>query len=170
MGKYSKTVIINGVALEKALKENKVKFGLISKSVLNKGTGYLRTSVNRGVINKECLEKICIMYNLKAKDFIIEEEPKPQKERTMPVEQALKAIAVSEERVAETTETVDMAMIAKKLDTLIIGIAGLNKAITSLSVKADIDSLNDGVGRVNSTLNIINGRFRDMQDKERGER
>ena len=76
--------------------------------------------------------------------------------------------AVLEGRVLEDAEleakadTADMTMVVRKLDALIMGIAGLSKAIATMSMKEDMDNLNYGISKVNSTLNIISGRCKDM--------
>ena len=164
MGKYNKTSYINGKKFQEKLKERGCVLRRVSKDILGKGDGYIARCLRNGIMNTECLEKLCIMYNLKSKDYvIIEEKPQP---KTMTVEKALKTVAIdpTASGVTEEVEPMDMKVIADKLDTLIVGIAQLNRSIASMSVKDDIDNLSDGISRVNSTLNIINGRCKDICD------
>ena len=164
MGKYSKTTLINGEELRKALKENNCVVVRVSKEILGKTKSYIGECLKKGVMNTECFNKLCVMYNLKPDDYIVIEEPKLEPVVVAPVEEALK-MAAEDTELEMKTEPMDMAMVVKKLDALIIGIAGLNKAITAISMKEDMDNLSDGISRMNSTLNIINGRCKDICDQ-----
>lgn len=178
MGKYSKTTLINGDELRKALKANNCTVVRVSKEILGKTKSYIGECLKKGVMNTECFNKLCVMYNLKPDDYIIVEEPKSdvatngdmvkailKSEPTIaPVEEALKMITEDAELEAKA-DTVDMTMVVRKLDALIMGIAGLSKAIAAMSMKEDMDNLNYGISKVNSTLNIISGRCKDMCDQ-----
>ena len=148
----------------------------ISVMIAHRDKSYLSNCCKKNKIERKAYEDICTFFALDKEEFL-------SKDTQVVVDE--KGVTNS------PSVTVDMSGIEKKLDTLIsavemlskgmdaivslqaqtqkrimlieqgVTIVGKNTAATVEELKVDLDSIDDGIGKVNSNLNIIKGMMRD---------
>lgn len=169
-------VKINGEKLRAAVVETGFAITNVASMVCGKEKTYLTNAFQKNSIDRGALENLCKFFGMDIQEFVIIDEPKPKKTADAPV-------AVTK---------VDMSGVEKKLDTLISSVDALTKAVDTLvamnaqsykklqviepavlqvtkhtaatveELKIDLDSIDTGIGRVNSNLVTIKGRIDDM--------
>ena len=153
--------------------------------MIGKQKAYICSVYKDGRIGRENLDKICRYFNLNAEDFIFVPEP-PAVENPEP--------KLTAEEKAPVAPTVDMSEVTKRLDTLISAVEFLSKGLDTLTaatmqtqkrlaaieqscdktakytaatveeLKVDLDSIDDGIGKVNSNLVVLKGRLDDLSN------
>ncbi len=169
----SNRVKIDGEAYKQAIKNTGFTPSKISTAFLGRDNTYLSHAFCDGRIDKDAFAKINNMFSLNGEDYIVEETPADYPEPAKP-----QNVSVS----------VDTSKLEEKLDSLIKAIEGLTtveldtrkklnslenalgKIVqnTQLSLEhqdIDLDSIDDGISKVNSSLNIIKGRLDDINKK-----
>ena len=173
--KAENTIRIDGEKLRTELTKSGFSLMNISSMILRKEKSYLSSCLRIGRINSEAYSQLCTMFNLNKDDYI---------EKAAPAE--------IKENVSKAENSSELSVLTGKLDTLISTVAGLGKAIETLTaveiasqkrldaietemkktakntgdiieeLKIDLDSLDDGIGKINSNLNYIKGQIREI--------
>lgn len=167
---------IDGEKFKEALAKEGFAAMNISVMIAHRDKSYLSNSCKKNKIERKAYEDICTFFALDKEEFL-------SKDTQVVVDE--KGVTSS------PSVTVDMSGIEKKLDTLIsavemlskgmdaivslqaqtqkrimlieqgVTIVGKNTAATVEELKVDLDSIDDGIGKVNSNLNIIKGMMKD---------
>ena len=175
-GTYADMIDIDGEKFKDALAKEGFAAINISTMIAHRDKTYLSSCFKKNRIERKAYEDICTFFALDKEEFLSKDTP---------VETADKSVTNS------PAVTVDMSGIEKKLDKLIsavemlskgmdaivslqaqtqkrimlieqgVTIVGKNTAATVEELKVDLDSIDDGVGKVNSNLNIIKGMMKD---------
>lgn len=165
------TVKINGEAYKEAIKETGYPAVKISSLLLGRDKTYLANAFSTGSINKDDFAKLNEMFNLNADDYILEpvaaKEPVPT-----PFPPNIKVVvdmSQLEEKLdklikAIDAETVALLDIRKKQNSLenALGKIVQNTQLLLEHQDIDLDSIDDGISKVNSSLNVVKGRLDDI--------
>lgn len=168
---------IDGEKFKEALAKEGFAAINISTMIAHRDRTYLSGCYKKNKIERKAYEDICTFFALDKEEFLLS--------KGTPVETADKDVTSS------PAVTVDMTGVEKRLDNLISAVEMLSKsmdAIVSLQaqtqkrimliehgvtivckntaatveeLKVDLDSIDDGIGKVNSNLNIIKGMMKD---------
>ena len=175
-GTYADMIGIDGEKFKDALAKEGFAAINISTMIAHRDKTYLSACFKKNKIERKAYEDICTFFALDKEEFL---------SKGTPVATADKDVTSS------PAVTVDMSGVEKKLDKLIsavemlskgmdaivslqaqtqkrimlieqgVTIVGKNTAATVEELKVDLDSIDDGIGKVNSNLNIIKGMMKD---------
>ena len=175
-GSYADMIDIDGEKFKEALAKEGFAAINISTMIAHRDKTYLSACFKKNKIERKAYEDICTFFALDKEEFL---------SKGAPVATAEKGVTSS------PAVTVDMSGVEKKLDKLIsavemlskgmdaivslqaqtqkrimlieqgVTIVGKNTAATVEELKVDLDSIDDGIGKVNSNLNIIKGMMKD---------
>ena len=175
-GTYADMIGIDGEKFKDALAKEGFAAINISTMIAHRDKTYLSACFKKNKIERKAYEDICTFFALDKEEFL---------SKGTPVATADKDVTSS------PAVTVDMTGVEKKLDKLIsavemlskgmdavvslqaqtqkrimlieqgVTIVGKNTAATVEELKVDLDSIDDGIGKVNSNLNIIKGMMKD---------
>lgn len=163
LGRGATSVLIDGDAYREALKATGFTPTKISSVFLGRDKTYLSNACITGRINKDDFAKLNDMFNFKAEDYILTEE----------------SLAFGK---PETQNAVDLKPLEDKIDLLIKAVEALTKVQLDIYKKhgnalgsivqntrlqlehqdIDLDSIDDGISKVNSSLNVVKGRLDDI--------
>lgn len=176
-GLYADMIDIDGEKFKEALAKEGFAAINISTMIAHRDKTYLSACYKKNKIERKAYEDICTFFALDKEEFLLS--------KGALVETADKDVTSS------PAVTVDMSGVEKKLDKLIsavemlskgmdaivslqaqtqkrimlieqgVTIVGKNTAATVEELKVDLDSIDDGIGKVNSNLNIIKGMMKD---------
>lgn len=183
-GFYGKTVTIDSARLRtdiKSLPKKMNEYKNISVKVLGKSPGYLDHCFRKGGMNRDSLDKLCGVFGFNPNDYVVVSKPEPvvvvepetekPQEQTQPTNNSDIVAAIK-----ELTKSVNQLMIIqttalKKLDameTRLTKIEGNKKSINEMT-EVGLESIDDSIAKVNSKLNIVNGRLEDIYRQRKGE-
>lgn len=175
-GIFADMIDIDGEKFKDALAKEGFAAINISVMIAHRDKSYLSNCYKKNKIERKAYEDICTFFALDKEEFL-------SKDTQVVVDE--KGVTNS------PSVTVDMSGIEKKLDKLIsavemlskgmdaivslqaqtqkrimlieqgVTIVGKNTAATVEELKVDLDSIDDGIGKVNSNLNIIKGMMKD---------
>lgn len=167
----SNRVKIDGEAYKQAIKSTGFTPAKISTAFLGRDNTYLSHAFCDNRIDKDAFAKINNMFSLNGEDFIVEETPtdypepaKPQNVNvsvdTSKLEEKLDSLI----KAVEDLTTVELDT-RKKLNSLenALGQIVSNTKLSLEHQDIDLDSIDDGISKVNSSLNIIKGRLDDIK-------
>lgn len=168
---------IDGEKFKEALVKEGFAATNISTMIAHRDKSYLSNCCKKNKIERKAYEDICTFFALDKEKFLLS--------KGAPV------VADDKDVTSSPAVTVDMSGVEKKLDKLIsavemlskgmdaivslqaqtqkrimlieqgVTIVGKNTAATVEELKVDLDSIDDGIGKVNSNLNIIKGMMKD---------
>lgn len=175
-GTYADMIDINGEKFKEALAKEGFAAINISTMIAHRDKTYLSACFKKNKIERKAYEDICTFFALDKEEFLSKGAP---------------VVTAEESATSSPAVAVDMSGVEKKLDTLIsavemlskgmdaivslqaqtqkrimlieqgVTIVGKNTAATVEELKVDLDSIDDGIGKVNSNLNIIKGMMKD---------
>lgn len=165
-GKSAKMVKINGVKLRGLIEDKGFSMKQLSTGLLGMSDAVIGTSVRNNSIEKSHLEKICFIFNENVDDYIVKEEVKPDVK--VPDNPAPSVSDNSEIVKALNTLIALQTEQNKKLDILQASITALTEGQKKMQehLDIDLDSIDDGLSKVNSAMNVVNGRLRDICNHE----
>lgn len=185
---YGKTIGIDSDKLKNDLDKLPKKMrslSRISTKVLGKNTRYMKECFNKNGMNKDCLEKLCGVFGLNMRDYVVVPKLTPTVITSVdPIEEEVVSIVLEETQpdnmdlngivksISELTKAVNHLItiesnICKKMESIEQRLAKIEMATahTSKVVGDSLNSVDEGVAKVNSKLNIVNGRLGDIVRK-----
>lgn len=165
-GKSANMVKINGIKLRGLIEDKGFTMSQLSTGLLGMSDAVIGNSVRNNFIAKEHLDKICFIFNEKSEDYIVKDEPKPEtiihnNPVPVPVMSGADNKTLQEMLALMAEQNKKMDLMISSLTTLI---EGQKKMQEHLDI--DLDSIDDGLSKLNSSMNVVNGRLRDICNHE----
>ena len=164
-GSSAKMYTVDGEKLKNDILDKGFSIEKVSEGILNLNKSTLSGCLRRGVIAEENMNKLCYMFGFNLDDYILKEvkpdvtvsdNPAPSISDNSEVVKALNTL------IALQTEQ------NKKLDILQASITALVEGQKKMQehLDIDLDSIDDSLSKVNSNMNVANGRLRDICSHE----
>lgn len=180
--KEGQYVNINSQMLSDAIKKSGLDQTRLSTMLLGKNNAYISQSIVRGTFDKDELQKLCTFLGIEYKLVVVTAEMLKQKEivnpkDNVPIVPQLETLICGTNLMYE-----NQGKMIELMEQMLIEIKALNAkqnrlenalgqiVQNSIMVKDNTAKLHDDNSSIKSTLNLINGRVKDITDVMSGKR
>lgn len=175
-GATADMIDIDGEKFKEALAKEGFAAINISVMIAHRDKSYLSNCYKKNKIERKAYEDICTFFALDKEEFLSKDTQVVVDEKGVTNSPAV-AVDMSgiEKKLDKLISAVEM--LSKGMDAIVslqaqtqkrimlieqgVTIVGKNTAATVEELKVDLDSIDDGIGKVNSNLNIIKGMMKD---------